>query len=228
MRTLTSLLSVRRSRSLYQGAGHFYQLSKAQQRHTLGPTYSQLIWEMHRHSLFLYRGRDEEVVSTAAEVERALRACASMEAALRGEQHPLVLQASLAVADFFALWGRFEEAKEAYKTCIHQLKRVHGKTSRPVLTAMHSLAVLYDSFSHYTQAENLLRAVLSARIDLLGDHHYETLDTLHQLAVVLERLGKHEEAELMHSICWKKRKKVLGEAHPDTLWSLAGKKEKLH
>ena len=128
-----------------------------------------------------------------------------------------------AMASFFVLNCRYEEAEPIYLRALAIREKVLGEKHPYTATSLDYLAGLLHRKGDYKGAEVLYRRALDITKKVLGEKHPDTARGLNNLAAVLIRSDENnEEAEMLYREAVAINEKEFGRDHSNTAINLSG------
>lgn len=155
----------------------------------------------------------------AAQLEQALRDCASSLRAFAGDllwkpdAHPLLLRAGLSLGDSLLANCAIDYWASIASTCAHLLGPAHAQA----IMARDKLAASYERAGRTGEAMSVFEAALADRERNLGGDHPETLAARINLAHSYEAAGLGAQAIALYEQALSDCERLLGPAHRDTL-----------
>ena len=155
----------------------------------------------------------------AAQLEQALRDCASSLRAFAGDllwkpdAHPLLLRAGLSLGDSLLANSAIDYWTSIASTCAHLLGPSHAQA----VMARDKLAAAYELAGRPGEAMSVFEAALADRERNLGADHPETLSARVNLAHSYEAAGLGSQAIALYERALSDCERLLGPAHRDTL-----------
>jgi tetratricopeptide (TPR) repeat protein len=179
-------------------------------RRSLGDDHLDTLTSMSELALVSWRvGREDDHFQLVSEVvERGRR--------VLGEEHPLVIDNLLEVADAY-MYGdhgkdRVAEGQTRHIEMLEAKRRVLGEEHRSTLYSMDRVAQILVDQNRWDEAESLYREALEVKRRVLGDEDRSTLGTKVNLAVLQGNRGRLDEAETVYRETMEIGRRVFGEA----------------
>ncbi len=155
------------------------------------------------------------------EAEQLLRESLASRRRLFGDEHPLVAQSLLHLAQVsYDKSEAYETAEQLFRQALEVMRRARGDDDPAVTEIQLQLGILLVQTGRFDEAESVFRAALETSRRVLGNDNPRTAQSVNNLAVFLGIRGRYQEALPLFQESLATRIRVLGEDHPSTGESL--------
>lgn len=161
--------------------------------------------------------RDRDDLEVAEQLAR--RSLERFEA-VYGPRHPETLRATVALARFYVLVGKYDAAEPLFRETIAAESEVQGPEHPDTLVTKGELGLLLQEVGRLDEAQIVLRDVLDAQRRQVGPQHPETCRAMGNLAHLLHVRGEYAEAERLERAALDGLRTQLGPDHPDAIVGL--------